>query len=137
MAKKPDFKIVELERVPNVPELNNTNAAAVAALRDHPGFQYLLAKLRLQKALLQTTLSTKRQASLRDVEFLQSGIVWCGWLEDQVSKAVGIQNRPQARPARVPEIEAFEQLQRLIDVVGVESSQETTPGFTAPQGQTE
>ena len=122
------INIIEIEKRP-VPELDASSAAAVATLQNHPGFLYLLAKLAAQRAALREALVKNRHKEIRDVEFLQSGANWCGWLEDQLSAAVALQNRPQPRVAKPYEEEAFEQLRRRIDVVGLQSSQETTPGF--------
>ena len=129
MAKtKLDVKVVEIEKIHGVPELDASSASAVATLRDHPGFQYLVTSLRHQAALLKTALAKNRHKDIRDVEFLQSGINWCGWLEEQISKAVGLQNRPAPRPARASELDEFERLLNQIDVVGA-SQQATTPGM--------
>ena len=137
MAKKPNgtYKIVEIEKSSHLPELDSASAGAVVTLREHPGFNYLLAKLRLQRSLLQASLGTKRHKDIRDVEFLQSGIVWCGWLQEQLEKAIEISTKPAPRPAKPYELDAFEQLHRLIDVVGTGGSQETTPEFTGTQSQ--
>lgn len=112
------IKIVEIEKQLGVPELNEASAASVASLRDHPGMQYLLAKFRLQAAALKTVLTTQRQKDLNDVEFLQSGIAWCSWLQQQLDKALQIQNQPKPRPARPQELETFEELSSRIDWVG-------------------
>ena len=119
------IKVIEIERLPGVPELDAASAGAVATLQNHPGFQYLLASLRHQGALLKSALAGSRHKDIRDVEFLQSGINWCGWLQSQLEKAVGITNRPTPRPAKPTELAQFEQLLNQIDVVG-KGSQSTT-----------
>ncbi len=115
-----NFLVVEIEKPYVLPELDQGSAAAVATLGSHPGFQYLVAKLKNQSALLKSTLAKKRQDSIRDVEFLQSGIVWCDWLEDQVHAATTMLNakRPEPRDPRPAERETFERLLSQIDVIG-------------------
>ena len=122
---KTSIKVVELEKQPGVPELDSASAVAVASLQTHPGFQYLLAKLRFQRASLKEALVKNRHKDLKDVEFLQSGANWCGWLQEQVEHAIGVVNRPVQRPARDFELEAFERLRNQIDVIGADSPHTT------------
>jgi len=130
VAKKA-VQVIEIERAGAVPELDPASAQAVASLRNHPGMQYLLAKLSAQRAALREALVKNRHADLKDVEFLQSGANWAAWFQQQIETAIGILNRPQPREAFPYEQEAFEQLQRRIDVIGG-GSQVTTPGRKSP-----
>lgn len=126
------IKVIEVEKS-TVPELDKGGAYAVAALKGNPGFEYLLAKLRAQRALLREALVTQRHKELKDVEFLQSGANWLGWLEDQLNKAVGIVNAPKPRNARPYELEAFEQLRGNVELVGLK---QTDNGLASgPQAQ--
>jgi hypothetical protein len=133
VAKITGIKVVEIEKVA-VPEMDKAGAAySVASLRGNPGFEYLLAKLRVQRALLRESLVKNKHKDIRDVEFLQSGANWLGWLEDQLNTAVGIVNAPKPRIARPFEQEAFEQLRQNVELVGVRDADN---GFveTTPQG---
>ena len=71
-----------LERLEDTPE----TSTAVKTLQHHPGFQFLLRKLRLQGQLLETKLRRDRHDNMHDVEFIQSGIHWISWLELQLRK---------------------------------------------------
>lgn len=118
---KSQIKVIEVEKLV-VPPMDQGGAAAVATLKNHPGFQYLLAKLAAQRAQLKDALVKTRHKSLTDVEFLQSGANWCDWLQVQLEAAVGILNQPQPRAPRDYEAEGFEEMRRRIDVVGVNLS---------------
>ena len=48
----------------------------------------MLQKLRLQQHLLLTRLKQERHEKLYDVEFLQSGVHWIGWMEAQLNKEI-------------------------------------------------
>ena len=80
--------IVEIEKPRALQPLDPETAKSVAILAEFPGFQYLLAKCRFQGAILKSTLDKQRQRSLDDVAFLQAGIAWCGWLENELATAI-------------------------------------------------
>jgi hypothetical protein len=117
------IQIVEIEKSYVLPELDSNSAGSVASLQGHPGWQYLMARLRNQSALLTAALTKTRHKDIKDVEFLQSGINWCHWLDDQCTKATGMIARTQpAREMRPAELENFERLRSQIDVVGVSNT---------------
>lgn len=123
MAKaKVAIQVIEVEKLVGVPDMDAGGAQAVAGLEHHPGMQYLLASLRFQAAALKSALYKNRHKDLKDVEFLQSGINWAGWLQAQIERAVGITKTPQVRAARPAELDKFEQLLSQIDVVGASQS---------------
>jgi hypothetical protein len=111
------FQVVEVERPRVIPPVEAEVSKSVATLQGHPGFQYLVEKLRLQRAQLRSALCHQRQSDLKDVEFLQSGIAWTGWLEDQLTRAVNFQEPKEPQPAAETEREAFEDIQRFIEVL--------------------
>lgn len=110
------IRIVEIEKAVRVPSFDKEIAKSVQTLQSHPGFVYLLAKLRFQHQILQDTLSTQRQTGLREVEFLQSGIAWTKWLEQQLNLSVNLQTEVE-RPAEDPEIELFKESQRMLEIL--------------------
>ena len=113
-------QVVEIEKPFVVPQMDAGAAAAVASLNGHPGWQWLIHQLRYQSALLTAALIKTRHKSKEDFEFLQSGINWCGWLEEQMSKATGmLQRKDEPREMRPLERESFEKLLSQIDVIGV------------------
>lgn len=119
---KPRILIVEVDKPREVALLDPEMAKSVASLREHPGFLYLLAKLRYQRAMLRAHLERTRQEKLSDVDFIKSGINWCGWLEEQLSKAAKIEiERPQLPPLAAEEA-AFQEVSRMLEVIGTETS---------------
>lgn len=129
----PNIQAVIRTRIVEVPKprqhlaLDTTTAAAVASLQGHPGFIWLMEKKRLQKAQLQSILAKERHKSLTDVEFLQSGIAWLSWDEEQMLRAINWQDAPaQVEPAQ-SEQAAFEEIQKFLEVLG-------GPPKASPQG---
>lgn len=110
------WKIIEVERPRVIPPQEAEVSKSIATLQGHPGFQYLVEKLRIQRAQLRSALCNQRQESLTNVEFLQSGIAWTGWLEEQLQRAVNFQEPKPLEPERT-EKEAFEEIQRFIEVL--------------------
>ena len=96
--------------------------AAVRSLSQHPGFQHLLQKLKLQRHLLETRLGRDRHAKLTDVEFLQSGLHWIGWLEAQFNKEMNFSANTAEIQPNLTESEninkALKEVMSNIDVVG-------------------
>lgn len=108
--------IVEVEKPRVVPEWNKDVAASIATLQGHPGFAWLLGRLRLHRASMKSALCSQRQETLRDVEFLQSGIAWTGWLESQLTRALGYHETPPEEPGKT-ERELFEEQARFLQVL--------------------
>lgn len=125
---KIEYRVVEVEKPRTVPE-NDEADSTIANLQHHPGFLRLIAKLKNQRSLLETTLKRTRHADIREVDFLQSGIFWANWLEAETDKHVF--NKPKSTPAPALEIEreAFERAQAMLDIVGDQDwqSQAATP----------
>ncbi len=116
---KPKYLIVEVDKPREVGLLDKEMAASVASLREHPGFLYLLAKLRYQRAMLRAHLERTHQTSISEVDFVKSGINWCGWLEEQLAKAAKIETeRPQLPPMEAEEL-AFQEVSKMLEVIGI------------------
>jgi hypothetical protein len=127
------IKVIEIEKSSVPADMDRGGAYAVAALKGNPGFEYLLAKLRVQRALIREALVKNKHKEIRDVEFLQSGANWLGWLEDQLNTAVGVVNAPKPRATRAYEAEAFEQLRGNVELVGLRGV-DNGSGEVSPQG---
>lgn len=98
--------------------LDEDSREAVKALENHPGWRYLMGKLRLQRQFLDTKLH-ERQADLRNVDFIQSGLFWTAWLDEQVRKEVEREQRPVVKKSLTnPEMEALAAAQAAIEVIG-------------------
>ena len=90
--------------------------AAVETLREHAGFRWLLSKLALQSARLSSELLTKRHDNIREVEFLQSGIQWCTWLQQQLD--FNHEKYLRMRPATPQETMHFQDIESTIELIG-------------------
>lgn len=111
-------KIVEVEKPRAVAELDKSSRDAVTTLGGHPGFQYLLAKLKYQRSALETQLKYNRHDDIRQVDFLQSGIYWAKWLETQLSTEVLKQKPTVVTDVTQQEFEALRE-KAPIELVGV------------------
>lgn len=112
----PEIRFVEVEKAVRVPEMNEDIAKMVGSLQSHPGFIYLLNKLRFHRAILQAQLAGNRQESMTDVVMLQSGCAWSGWLQREMEAAIGFKPEVSAPPSR-SELAIFEEAQQQLEVL--------------------
>jgi hypothetical protein len=93
---KTKILVVEVEPGRRIPDLDEDSRQAVVSLAHHPGFRYLMAKLKFERAVLQSKLVKERHSDIADVAYLQGGVHWLGWLEDFVRKETqSVLNRHQ------------------------------------------
>lgn len=111
------YRIVEVSAPRTQAGWDKDMREVVQTLAGHPGFIALTSRLGLQASLLRAKLLNDRHPSLRDVEFLQSGIFWCSWLEQQVQTATTKMIQSQVE-AREDDEKAFRELQATIEKVG-------------------
>jgi hypothetical protein len=112
------YYVVEVEKPRMDEALTEELKASVLTLAGHPGFQYLVGKLKAQRSVLETQLKTARHDDIRTVELLQSGIFWAGWLQTQVEKMTLRVQKPVTRPATPEEQVAYNEARDLISLVG-------------------
>jgi hypothetical protein len=111
-----EYRVVEVEKAQRVPEMNEDIARSISTLQSHPGFLYLLAKLKFHRSVLKETVATNRQESQLDTVILQSGVAWSGWLQRELEAAIGF--RPAAPvPPGQSELSIFEESQRQLEVL--------------------
>ena len=92
---------------------------AVASLTHNPGFKFLLNKLEHVKAYLNRELVTGKHAEMKDVLYLQAGLYWAGWLQDELTKS-----QPK-NPLHEPydaQFDAFNAAEAALEVVGLGSN---------------
>jgi len=113
------YQTVEIEAPASLPGLHDPETPqAVAALNAHPGFMFLMAKLKMQRSLIESKLKHERHHDIREVDNLQSGIFWTRWLEDQVNNAVFSLSKPKPRLVDPSDEEIFEKARKAVEVVG-------------------
>jgi hypothetical protein len=110
--------ILEIESTKRIPPLDANTREAVTSLRSHPGFQYLLGKLRVERAVFESQLRNQRHSNLSDVAYLQAGAFWTNWLEKEVSREIGIIQRNTAVPLSQEELAAFETAKAAYEEIG-------------------
>lgn len=118
MFDKEVIKFVEVPQPLPLGALTNEAKDSLVSLQAHPGFQYLLAKLKLEKAVLETKLKRARHKDMRDVEFIQSGIFWAEWLEMQVAKLVTKSNPTMLSKPTLSEEALIREMQAAVETVG-------------------
>jgi hypothetical protein len=111
--------VVEVERPRPLTDLKKMKdgEAAVASLEGNPGFQYLLAKFKIQRALLERTLRTQPPTDLVAICNLQQGIFWCGWLEDQLTQSKSRLER-NSQQTTAEELKLFKEIHSAMTMVG-------------------
>jgi hypothetical protein len=113
--KSPRHYIVEIEK--GVPTKGDDSS--IASLRDHPGFVALMNRLKLRKAYLRSQLINNRHESMRDVDILQLGSFWLGYLESEVNNAVSNLKKQVPPVVAVDAVEQeFERAQAAIESIG-------------------
>jgi len=113
------YQVVKVTDTEPVPALDREMQETLSTLAAHPGFVYLLKRLRYQRGLLLARLQGSKHNSLHEVQLLQSGVYWSNWLEAQFNE---LMNRAllhaQERKATSEEQEILGQVQSTIELVG-------------------
>ena len=81
------YKVVELA-VDATADLDDESIRAITTLEHHPGFKALMAKFKLQRGLLEAKLKGGKFKDLREIDNIQNGLYWAGWLERTVAAEV-------------------------------------------------
>jgi hypothetical protein len=113
--EKEQIKIIEVD-TPS--KLRDIPQEALQGLESHPGFQYLLQRLALQRAALKTKLCNEVHSDIRAVDVIQAGIFWSGWLERQLGLAVA-KNQAVPRNAIDEELREFQKISEGLREVGL------------------
>ena len=100
------YKLLEVERISPLPELNAELKESMRTLQLHPGFNYILSRLRLTKSGLQHQLQEGFELPERDLHRIQAGIFFAGWLENELRRLTSTPSRP-VRDLTDSEAESF------------------------------
>lgn len=121
-GKTPPWMIVEVKEGTLVQ--NGGDQAAITSLEHHPGFIALMNRMRWKRAVLETQLRTVRQKDIRDVDFLQSGLYWLGYMESEVNTTVAnLKNKTVPKLAVDDLADNFEKIRSAIESVGTTTSE--------------
>jgi|SRR5690242_15366887 len=81
------YRIVEVQAPRTQVGWDKEMRETVATLSAHPGFVALLDRLKLQSSFLKSKLVGAEHKEMKDVIFLQAGIYWSDWLQQQIATA--------------------------------------------------
>lgn len=112
-----EYKIVEVSSPRANLKRDKETGESIATLSSHPGFVALLNRLLLQNQFLKSKLDNERHSDMREVDFLQSGIYWSNWLQQEVNREVMRMTRP-SYTATDEEDEALGAIDSHIERVG-------------------
>ena len=115
------YKIVEVKAPRPSYRWDQNTKDAVSTLSAHPGFVALTDRLALTKAQIESTLKQTMHKDLRQVDFLQAGLFWSQWLEEQVSKSTTKGSTRSYVDPMDEELAAFKELDSRIERVGMEN----------------
>lgn len=91
---------------------------ALAGLAEHPGLGFLLNRIRLQRAALESALKYGTHSELKEVLGLQAGIRWLTWVDNQFLLAVAHPSDKEVRDPNQEEYEALAASMAQIEGVG-------------------
>src|SRR5882724_4996217 len=114
------YKVVEVKAPRPTYRWDEHTRDAVSTLYAHPGFIALVERLAITKAQLETKNNTQWKKDLREADFLQSGIFWCNWLQEQVDKSTSKGSRAKYMDPLDEELAAFKELDARIERVGMD-----------------
>lgn len=117
---KHHYHVVELDKNTKLPELTGDLREALKTLAMQPAFQYLMQRFRVKKAAMETTLREGFKLDEQQMRYCQAGIYWSGEIERDIQ--ILTQDRSQARPARVDELDEFRKVSQSLSLVGQEKS---------------
>jgi hypothetical protein len=114
------YKIVEVKAPRPILKWDQSTQDAVSTLTSHPGFVALIERLSLTKAQLKSKNDTQWKKDLREADFLQAGIFWCSWLQNEVDKATFKGSQRKYVDPMQEELDAFKELDARIERVGMD-----------------
>lgn len=113
------YKVIEVKAPRTITAWTKETKDAVGTLAAHPGFVALTDRLNLQRQMLENKLSREYHKDLREIDYLQAGVFWLGYIQDTVAKATKLVP-PTPTAAFDEELEAFKLLDAQIERIGME-----------------
>jgi hypothetical protein len=113
------IKLIEVDKLRTPFKVDGSGVEQIQTLVAHPGFQLLLSELRTQRGFLEAKLLNEAQKTLREVQFIQSGIYWSKWLETKLTNATVKHSRVLMEPT-VDELAAFREIDAALQRVGAD-----------------
>lgn len=110
--------VIELEKGSKLPELTGDLRENLKTLQHSAGFNYLLQRLRVQRASLLAHLREGLNLNETQLRYLQAGIYWAGWLESELQSLTV--NKQAPRATTPDEDMEFSKVRESLQLVGVE-----------------
>ena len=114
VVEVPTYKVIELAEPARLSLSEKEFREIVPTLAANPAFVALTQRLNTQYAYLRTQLEQNPKA---DLHFLQSGIYWCRWLQNQVRMATVKIPERRVDPFD-EELQAFKEIDATIERIG-------------------
>jgi hypothetical protein len=116
MPAKAKVQIVEIEKEDLKPLGSIKECqAAILSLRAHLGFEELLRRMRVNRAMLRARLESDTEA---DIQSLRALIQAYGFVERQLKQETGRPLPAEPRPAFEEEQQEFERIAKALRVIG-------------------
>jgi len=110
--------VIEVSGSPTpLPELTPDLKDSLRSLQFHPGFVYLLTRLRLERAQLRKCLEQGYQLEHGALRHLQAGVHYTGYIEDTLLSLTATPAPPK-RDATLNELELFNKVRENLELVG-------------------
>lgn len=112
------YHLVEVDKDHKLPELTGDLKESIKSLMNHPGFLYLLARHRHQRAAMETSLREGMQLTETQLRYIQAGVFWAGFFDRETRLLT--QTAPKTAAPTPDEREQFEKIRQSIDLIGSE-----------------
>lgn len=112
-----EYKVVEIERETKLPPVTADLRESLKTLQYHPGFQYLIHKMKYEKAALAKYLHEGFNLTEKELHHLQAGIHYIGWIEAELGRLAAAPVSV-VRSAAQEEREVFDRMRSSIELIG-------------------
>lgn len=113
---KIEYRVLEVDKAPHLAPLTPELKDSLRALQLHPGWQYLMARLTLERANLEKYLREGFKLTEKELNHLQTGVYYTGWLRSECDRLTAVPRRAEA-PLSLDDQQLFEELQSQLEVI--------------------
>jgi len=113
--RKPQYLVIEIEKGSKLPELTGDLKEAIKVLPQIPAFNYLLQRLKHQRAALQAHLANGLNLSEVQLRYIQAGLYWLNHLDREIKLLTQSKSAPTEATPDVTE--EFEKIRQSIELI--------------------
>lgn len=110
------YQIVEVKEGSKLPEITADLRESLKTLQYSPAFNYILMRLRFQKAAMETSLREGLQLDEKQLRYLQAGIYWASQIERDISALTQV-SASTPRPAFDNEADEFNKIHSSLELI--------------------